>query len=117
MTKNVMISEEFFELAFSLLIRFMRQSARLLFERASEQENCLFFLFDPGKFCREMPLFRDRCLPISNALRLFLRYHPAYYRDFLRDYQRFCSVCDTDPFLSPFTFSGGKDDFCYRLID
>ena len=28
----------------------MRQSARLLFERASEQENCLFFLFDPGVF-------------------------------------------------------------------
>ena len=68
---NLFLSiEEFFELAFSLLIRFMRQSARLLFERASEQESCLFFLFDPGEFCREMPLFRDRCLPVSNALRL-----------------------------------------------
>ena len=68
--------EEFFELAFSLLIRFMRQRARLLFDIASEQESCLFRLFDPGVFAGKHRFYRDRCLPVSNALKLLSDINP-----------------------------------------
>ena len=112
----MMIIEGFFELAFSLLIRFMRQSARLLFERASEQESCLFFLFDPG------------VLPGNTALTETVAHPSQMLSDFFPDINLRAidtvSKIITDllrlrygSFLSPSTLSEGKSYFCYRLID
>ena len=94
----------------------MRQRARLLFDIASEQESCLFRLFDPGVFAGKHRFYRDRCLPVSDALRslsdINLRAIDTVFEiinDLLR--LRYGS------FLSPFTLSEGKNDFCCRLID
>ena len=94
----------------------MRQRARLLFDIASEQESCLFRLFDPGVFAGKHRFYRDRCLPVSDALRFLsdinLRAIDTVF-EIINDLLRL----RYGPFLSPFTLSEGKNDFCCRLID
>ena len=87
-----------------------------MFERASEQESCLFFLFDPG------------VLPGNAAFSETVAYPSQMLSDLRSDVNLRAidtvSKIITDllrlrygSFLSPSTLSEGKSYFCYRLID
>ena len=88
--------EEFFELAFSLLIRFMRQRARLLFDIASEQESCLFLLIRPGKVLPGNAAFIETVSYPSQMLSDSLLISTCVLSILSPRLSPIYSVCDTD---------------------
>ena len=93
--------------------RIMRQSSPLWFDRFQGRRTAPFSLSRLDGFAAKSLFDRDRCRSISDALRILLPIPPLLLSTLSSRLLPTCAARDTGLFLSPFTLSEGKDDFCY----